>query len=77
MAETVGSSFCKKVFGDFSGVSPFMCINLYKLYIDFTKTGNVEQELPLQNMFFVKFQGFQGRQGSFTSFLYKINLLYF
>ena len=50
-----------------------MCINIYKLY-SFTKTGNVEQELPLH--FFFTFQGLQvrrGDQGSFTSSLYKMD----
>ena len=32
-------------------MSTFMCINIYTNYIDVTKTGNVEQELPLQNGF--------------------------
>ena len=62
-------------------MSTFMCIDIYKLYIyiDFTKTGNVEQELPLQNIF-CTFQGFQvrrGDQGSFTSSLYKMDLCMF
>ena len=32
-------------------MSTFMCIDIYKKYIDVTKTGNVEQELLLQNRF--------------------------
>ena len=41
-----------------------MCIDIYKLYIyiDFTKTGNVEQELPLQNIF-LYVSGFSGETG--------------
>ena len=42
-------------------MSIFMCIDIYKLYIyiDFSKTGNVEQELPRQNIFFVRFSVFR------------------
>ena len=47
-------------------MSTFMCIDIYKLYIyiyiDFTKTGNVEQELPLQNIF-LYVSGFSGETG--------------
>ena len=43
-----------------------MCINIriqYTHYIDFTKSGNVEQELPLQNgfLYISKFSGETGR----------------
>ena len=45
-------------------MSIFMCIDIYKLYIyiDFSKTGNVEQELPRQNIF-LYVSGFSGETG--------------
>ena len=75
MAETVGSSFCRGL--GFVNVHEHKYT--YTNYIDFTKSGNVEQELPLQNgfLYISEFSGETGRPRFFHIIPLQNGSLYF